>query len=184
MSQRGIHVFGASGAGVSTLGWHLAQHLGVPYLDADSYYWLPTDPPFRQKVPEAERVRRIIERIDPLPGWVLGGSLCGWGDALIPRFGLVVFVYAPAAERLQRLRARERARYGNRIERGGDMHEQHEAFLEWAAAYDDGPATMRSLARHRQWARTLACPLVRLTKPEPVENQVATVRRELGRLRG
>jgi len=37
---------------------------------------------------------------------VLSGSLCGWGDPLIPEFELIVFLVVPTAVRLQRVRAR------------------------------------------------------------------------------
>ena len=40
-----IHVFGASGAGVTTLGRALADALGTPHHDTDDYFWLPTTPP-------------------------------------------------------------------------------------------------------------------------------------------
>ncbi|WZB64776.1 hypothetical protein WJ971_17465 [Achromobacter xylosoxidans] len=46
-----IHLFGASGCGATTLGAALGQRLGVPHLEADDYYWLPTDPPFTDKYP-------------------------------------------------------------------------------------------------------------------------------------
>lgn len=44
-----IHIFGASGSGTSTLGRAVAARLGYAFLDADDFYWLPTDPPFREK---------------------------------------------------------------------------------------------------------------------------------------
>jgi hypothetical protein len=41
--------------------------------------------------------------------WVLSASLAGWGDALIPSFDLMVFLYVPTEGRLACLRRRERA---------------------------------------------------------------------------
>jgi adenylate kinase family enzyme len=41
-----IHILGASGSGTTTLGAALADRLGHPHVDADSLFWLPTDPPF------------------------------------------------------------------------------------------------------------------------------------------
>ena len=129
----GIHIFGASGSGVSTLGWHLGQALNVPYLDADNFYWMATDPPFTTKVPADERLRNLVNSVDTLDDWILGGSVCGWGDALIPRFDTAVFVYLPPAVRLARLQEREATRHGDRIKPGGDMHAQHVAFMEVGA---------------------------------------------------
>ena len=46
-----IHLFGASGCGATTLGAVLGERLDVPHLEADNYYWVPTDPPFTDKYP-------------------------------------------------------------------------------------------------------------------------------------
>ena len=46
MPTRRIHIMGASGAGVTTLGRALADTLGLPHHDTDDYYWRPTDPPY------------------------------------------------------------------------------------------------------------------------------------------
>jgi hypothetical protein len=56
----------------------------------------------------------------------------------IPLFELVVFLWVPQDVRMERLRRRELARFGVRILPGGDMYEQSQAFLAWAASYDDG----------------------------------------------
>ncbi len=50
-----IHVTGASGAGVTTLGRALAQHFAVPHADTDDYFWLPTEPPFTERRPVEDR---------------------------------------------------------------------------------------------------------------------------------
>ncbi len=43
-----IHIFGAAGSGTSTLGSHLAREIGGCHLDADSYYWHKSEPPFNR----------------------------------------------------------------------------------------------------------------------------------------
>jgi len=40
-----IHLTGASGCGVTTIGRALATRLALPVPDTDDYYWLPTDIP-------------------------------------------------------------------------------------------------------------------------------------------
>jgi hypothetical protein len=49
----------------------------------------------------------------------------GWGDALINDADLIVFVATPTSVRLERLAAREKALFGDRIAPGGDMYEIH-----------------------------------------------------------
>ena len=51
MKKRIVHVFGASGAGTSTLGRALTEY-GYTHLDTDDYYWKPTDPMFLASRPK------------------------------------------------------------------------------------------------------------------------------------
>lgn len=156
-----IHIFGASGSGTTTLGRALAADMGLVHMDTDDYYWLPTDPKFTTKRPIEERLRLMNADIDAAQrGVVLSGSLTGWGDPLIPRFTHVIRLNTPTKVRIERLRAREYAHFGERIREGGDMYENHLAFLEWAAQYDTGDVTMRSKACHDQWMKQLPCPQV------------------------
>ena len=113
--MQGIHITGASGSGVTTLGGALAARLGAAHLDTDSFDWLPTDPPFHQRRPVADRLE-MMERAFAAAdyGWVLSGSLDGWGDAFIPRFSIVVFVYTPHDVRMARIHGREEARWRSR----------------------------------------------------------------------
>jgi adenylate kinase family enzyme len=175
-----IHVFGASGSGCTTLGRALAERLGCVSLDTDDYFWLPTDPPFQQVRDRAERVALLGADLDRHESWTLSGSLSGWGDAFIPRFDLVVFLWIPTEIRLARLRERERRRFGaEALAPGGRMHEDHATFMAWAAAYDTGDASMRSRARHEQWLRTIPCPVVRLEGAGTVEGHVDAVMRHV-----
>ena len=106
---------------------------------------------------------------------VLSGSLVGWGDPLMAGFTLAVRLVTPTDVRLDRIKRREYERFGNRILPGGDMYDQHQAFLTWAAAYDDGAPTMRSRAMHDLWQQKLACPLLTLSGTRPVEELTEAV---------
>ncbi len=171
-----IHLFGASGSGTTTLGRALAQNLAYAHLDTDDYFWLATDPPFTEKHPIPERLAMMNADIDAAErGAVISGSLTGWGDVLIPRFTLAVRVVTATVLRLERLRAREYARFGERICEGGDMHEEHEAFIAWAAQYDTGDATMRSKACHDAWQEALPCPVVTVDGSAPLADSLTLV---------
>ena len=113
MTTRRIHTFGASGAGVTTLGRALADALAAPHHDTDDYYWHPTAPPYRDKRDVADRLCLMREIFLDRPDWVLSGSLDDWGGAVVPLFDLVVFVRVPTEVRLQRLRNREARRFGH-----------------------------------------------------------------------
>jgi len=159
---RRIHILGAAGAGKTTLGHALAQRLGFAHADTDDAYWLASDPPFREKRPVAQRIALLRETLAAHERCILTGSLSGWGDALVPQLDGVVLLHAPAELRLQRLLARDRERYGAAIETGGALHEQHVAFMEWAAAYDAGAAPGRSRSRDEAWVTSTGLPHVRL----------------------
>lgn len=93
---------------------------------------------------------------------MLSGSLCGWGDPMIAQFTHVVFLRLDPQVRLHRLRMREVQRYGDEILEGGSRHENSVAFLAWAARYDNGNHSLRSLRRHETWLAALTCPVIRL----------------------
>jgi adenylate kinase family enzyme len=171
-----VHIFGASGSGTSTLAAAVARKHGHRHLDTDDFYWRPTDPPYRNPRPRAERLELLSATLAATPAWILAGSLCGWGDPLIPRFQLVVFLLVPTDVRMDRLRARELTRYGTEaIAPGGRLHQGHITFLEWAARYDHADATERSRTLHDGWLATLSVPVVRLEGDRPVVAQLASL---------
>jgi adenylate kinase family enzyme len=170
-----IHIFGASGSGTTTLGEALSKHLDVLFLDADSFYWKQTDPPFREKHPAADRIDMIEREIAGHESWILSGSVCNWGDPLLDRFTLAVFLYLDPSSRMERILARERMRYGSRIEPGGSMHDAHCDFMVWAASYDTADASIRSLNLHEIWMKQLKCPVLRLNSDASIESLVEQI---------
>ena len=169
-----IHIVGASGSGTTTLGVALAREIDGAHLDTDDFFWLPTNPPFTTKRPVEQRLK-LLEAELTRDSWVLSGSLMGWGDALVPSFDLVVFLYVPPDVRLERIMERERQRYGADIDPGGRMHENHKVFVDWARGYDTADSEGRSHARHRAWIDNLPCPVVEITGVPTVEESVECV---------
>ena len=79
MTAQRIHIVGASGSGTTTLGAALAQVMGVPHEDSDSYFWQPTEPPFTTQRPQGERLSMLKAALPSDGRWVLSGSLLSWG---------------------------------------------------------------------------------------------------------
>lgn len=181
-----IHLFGASGAGVTTLGTALGAASGVPYFDSDDYFWGPSDVPFTVRRPEAARNALLAHDLAQGPRWVLGGSLVGWGpggEQQLAALDLAVFLWLPLALRLHRLRQREHARYGDVIATDPARAAQYEAFLAWAAGYDDGSCGgSRTLANHTAWLGRFACPVLALRGDLTVAERRAAVLAEVGHL--
>ncbi|MDR1892219.1 MAG: hypothetical protein LBQ48_04355 [Oscillospiraceae bacterium] len=55
--------------------------------------------------------------------------------------------------------------YGERVCKGGDMYEQEQKFYDFVAT--------RPLASIEQWAKTLACPVIRFDGTRPVDETMA-----------
>ena len=83
-------------------------------------------------------------------------------------------------ERMARLRQRERERYGERILPGGEMYASSQAFLAWAALYDDGGLDIRSRQLHAQWLETLPCSVIRFEGEYTIKEQLAVLMVEIG----
>jgi adenylate kinase family enzyme len=175
-----LHIMGASGSGVTSLGRALADALAVPHHDTDDYFWQPTTPPYRDKREMAERLRLMREVFLPRADWVLSGGLAGWGDAVIPLFDMVIYLTTSKELRLSRLRAREARHFGaDAVAPGGWRHRETEDFIEWASHYEDGDREGRSLAKHQAWLATLPCPVLRLDGSRPLPELVGKVRAAL-----
>ncbi|AUO49845.1 P-loop NTPase family protein [Pseudomonas ogarae] len=176
-----IYITGASCAGVTTLGQNLVTQLGVRHVDVDDFYWMPTNPPFTTKRPVGERVSLIQQKLGD-DDWVLTGSCIGWGDALIIHADMIVFVVTATPVRLERLAAREKERFGDRIAPGGDMHEIHVAFREWASQYDDPNFSGRNQAWHERWISGQTAPVLRVDGMNSAGKMVADVIHTLSQL--
>lgn len=169
-----IYITGASCAGVTTLGQHLALLLGIRQVDVDDFFWMPTNPPFTTKRAVSERVSLMQQELGD-DDWVLTGSCIDWGDALIAHADLIVFVVTPTSVRLERLAAREKQRFGERIAPGGDMHEIHVAFREWASQYDNPDFSGRNRAWHEAWLSAQTASVLRLDGTISPEKMAANV---------
>lgn len=155
-----VHILGAPGSGVTTLGKALAARLGFSHFDTDDYYWFTGDDlPYKRKRNVEHRCSLLSADLLKAECWVLSGSLCGWGDRFIPEFDAVVYLWLPAEIRLARIRERETKRYGaDRLETGGDLSAVYRKFLDWAASYDDAGDKIRSRAAELRWLEQLHCP--------------------------
>ena len=127
-----IHIYGAAGSGTSTLGRKICKELGYKFMDTDDYFWLPTNPQYTVKREKSERIRLMRKEMETAENVVISGSLVDWGDELIPFFDLAIRVVTDTNLRMERLKKRERKKFGDRIMPGGDMYEHHLDFMKWA----------------------------------------------------
>lgn len=170
-----IHILGASGSGVSTLGELVGHRLGIPVFDCDSYYWEKTDPPFLKATPIPERQKALLADLSPNESWVCTGSMDSWSAPFEGLFTHIVFLYVSSEVRVSRLRQREKKLWGDRILEGGDMNVEHEKFMSWAGQYDEGLQNGRSLPRHQAWLAKQRAPVLRIEGEYNIEESLTRV---------
>lgn len=179
MDKQVIHIYGASGTGTSTIGKFISDKSGYFFMDTDDYFWEPTNPPYTTKRKIPDRIALMKKDIAKHDKVVISGSLVDWGDELIPLFTLAIRVETDTAIRIDRLRKREREHFGSRIDPGGDMYENHQEFIDWAASYDKGGLDMRSKSKHDEWQKLLPCQQILLDGSLPVEKNFEIIRHNL-----
>ena len=131
-----ILISGGPGSGCTSTALALSRILGIPAFDSDFFFHKPTEPPFQEQFSPEERRLRLAAVLTVEESWILSGSVATWAvPDLDPTHG--VFLDVPTAERLARLEKRQRDNFGSRIDSGGDLEEEHQAFLQWAATYED-----------------------------------------------
>ena len=174
-----IYIYGASGSGTSTLGRKISEELGYKFMDTDDYFWMPTNPKYTTKRSKEERLALMKKDISEADNVVLSGSLENWGDELIPLFTLAIRLVTDTEIRIERIRIREKQKFGDRIMPDGDMYETHMEFIKWARKYDTGSANMRSKARHDEWQKLLLCKQIVLNGADELEENFRKVRAEI-----
>jgi adenylate kinase family enzyme len=156
---RGIIVFGAPGAGSTTLGKGLAQRLSFLHLDLDEYVWRwDTEMPYTAFRSQEVWYEHIMGDIAKSRGFVMSGSLGDDRKAFESLFDLAVYITAPSEIRTERLRSRTFSQFGNRVCRGGDMCENNNKFIESAANYE----TNGRIEQHELWIEELPCCVLRV----------------------
>lgn len=171
-----IHIYGASGSGTSTLGRKICDELGYKFMDTDDYFWLPTNPKYITKRDKKECIELMMNDIENNDNVVISGSLVDWGDELISLFTLVIRLETETDIRIERLRKREKEAFGNRIEKDGDMYQNHLDFINWAREYDTGGLDMRSRTKHDAWQEKLQCKQVLLNGAENLNKNYLLVK--------
>ena len=149
---QGILLFGANGCGKTTLGHALALKLRFWHLDIEEYAFRPSKIPYTDVRPKAEYISLMLSDIKRRGDFVASTVTGDLGEEITALYRLAVRMNAPQELRANRVKQRGIDRFGERVQAGGDMFEQNNAFLEFAAT--------RPLERIDAWAKTLTCPLL------------------------
>lgn len=141
-------ISGGPGSGCTSTAEMISREMGVPMFDSDSFFHKPSNPPFHEQYSPEERRLILGSTLSKESSWIVSGSVATWGlSSFTPTHGVLLNV--PKTVRLQRLVKRQRNQFCARIDIGGDMHDEHEAFIEWAGAYEERVGIGRNLATDR-----------------------------------
>jgi len=151
---RGILVFGPNGSGKSTLGRELAETLGFHFMDIETYHFKKSDIPYTLTRSREDCHKLMLKDMEKHRDFVLSAVTGDFGPLITPFYNLAVWIDAPLDIRLRRIEQREQQKHGARIEKGGDMYEQHKTFVGFVAS--------REMSKIVQWADTLTCPVIRM----------------------
>ncbi|MBC9929447.1 AAA family ATPase [Chitinophaga qingshengii] len=174
-----IIIFGASGAGTSTLAKAFARENGYTYVEADDYYWLKTERPFETKRNPAERNQLFLEELNSHDKVVVAGSVFNWGPDIPGLFDFAVFLWLPPEIRMQRLILREKQRYGTLLDSDPWFKAENEAFITWASRYDEPGFAGRSLTHHKHWITQLKVPVLEISGDFPLAERLRRVQEKL-----
>ncbi len=174
-----VLITGGPGSGATTTGESLANRLGIPVFDSDNFFHKTTNPPFAEQYSKEERNLRVVEACQSHDSWILSGSVCSWGVTEL-QFTHAVFLDVGNALRMRRLNARERQRFGNRIDIGGDMHEENVGFMKWATSYETGSLSERSLSLERRFVSQYCAQLLEVHEEHSVDDLVDSIVKYLG----
>ena len=159
-----IHIFGASGSGVTTLGKALSEKLNIEYFDSDDFFWLKTPIPFTEKQNPEIRNTIVSDKLHTTENWIFGGSIIHWGENVFPVFDLIVFLYLPPEIRMERLRKREYERYGDEIIIHPERAQKYQDFMDWAKDYDHTTGIAnRTLKAQLEWLSATNVPFIEIS---------------------
>ena len=172
-----VNIIGAPGSGTSTVGRVLSETTGWSVFDADDFFWRQTKIPYTEKNASQERQNFLESMISKHENWIICGTMDTWSSPIEPFLDLVVHLVVPTEVRVSRVKEREKDKFGNRILPGGDMHEVHQNFLQWAKNYYSD--SDRGRIRHERYLKLLKrlkCPVLRINGELDVQEIVLSIK--------
>ena len=166
----GMIICGMNGSGKSTLGRALAETLGWRFIDNEDLYFPKADPehPFAVERTQEEVERLLLEAVRRDDRFVFAAVRGNYGAAVLPYYRAAVLVEVPRDVRLQRIKARSYAKFGERMLPGGDLYASEKRFCDIVAARPEDYAT--------RWLEGLDIPVLRVDGTKPVGENVCAVK--------
>jgi len=160
----GIIVFGLNGSGKTTFARELANSLNYKHMDIEDYYFIESDVPY-SKARELEECKSLmLKDIEKHKYYVLSALTGDFGYEITSTFELGIFIDAPHAVRVERVRRRSIDRFGDRVKEGGDMYEANMTFMDMVES--------RTLSKVTEWSEQIECPIIHLDGRKNISDNV------------
>lgn len=165
----GIIICGMNGSGKSTLGRALAESLGWRFIDNEDLYFPKTDlaHPFAVERTRDEVERLLLEEVRRDERFVFAAVRGNYGEAVLPYYKAAVLVEVPRDIRLERVKARSYAKFGERMLPGGELYESERGFYDLIVARPEDYAA--------RWLDTVEIPVLRVDGTRPVGENIAII---------
>lgn len=127
-----IVIVGNSGSGKSTLAQQLCQHSVATHFDLDSIAWLPTQPPTRKPIEEAQAV--LEQFIFQHESWVIEGCYADLVELVQCHVDLLIFMKLPTTQCCENAKQRpwEPHKYPSKEAQDANLP----MLLDWITAYE------------------------------------------------
>lgn len=165
----GIQICGLNGCGKSTLGRALAEKIGFHFIDNENLYFdrSQVNEPYTNPRSEEEVERLLMSEVVEHPNFIFAAVRGNYGKEIIPMYNYVVVIEVPKEIRSQRVRNRSFQKFGKRMQMGGDLHEQEEAFFRMAESRHDDYV--------ENWLKLVKCPIIRVDGTKTIEENVQLI---------
>ena len=155
MEER-IILCGGNGAGKSTLGRRLAERLGWPFFDIETYYFpaAGADDPYEAPRTREEAAGLLLADLRSHPRCLLAAVKGAYGAEAEGLLTCAVLLDVPKEARLERVRQRSYQKFGDRMLPGGGLYEQEERFFRMVEGRSQGDV--------EAWLERTGLPVLRL----------------------
>ena len=153
----------------------LAEKIGFHFIDNENLYFsrTNTDEPYTNAKSRIEVERLLMEEVSRHPDFVFSAVKGDYGKDIVPMYNYVVVIEVPKEIRSQRVRNRSFQKFGSRMQMGGDLYKQEEAFFRMVESRQDDYV--------ENWLQSVKCPIIRVDGTKPIEENVEHIIHVIGR---
>lgn len=167
----GIAVVGGNGSGKTTLGRRLADLLGYRHMDIEKYCFPEPATVYANPLPSEEVKKRLLADIKRYERFVLSSVGGDFGEEINLFYSCAVYIQAPLAVRLARVKQRLVDQFGSRVLKGGDLYQQEQRFFQFVAT--------RTMEKTEGWLKRIGLPVICVDGTQPVEKNAEWLKAEI-----